>query len=72
MRRITIAVLATLITFALFLFLPQVSSTYVSKYWAVMVCGSGELQPDLEHLYNVLFVVWDSFTVLQIEPKKRK
>ena len=54
MRRITIAVLTTLITFALFLFLPQVSSTYVSRYWAVIVCGSGELQPDPEYLYSVL------------------
>lgn len=54
MRRITIAVLTTLITFALFLFLPQVSSTYVSRYWAVIVCGSNTFQPDPERLYNVL------------------
>jgi len=54
LRRVTIAVLTTLITFALFLFPPQVSSTYVSKYWAVIVCGSSEFQPDPERLYNVL------------------
>lgn len=54
MRRITAVVLTTLITFALFLFPPQASSTYVSKYWAVIVCGSSEFQPDPERLYSVL------------------
>ena len=54
MRRVAIAVLTTLITFALFLFLPQVSSTYIPRCWAVIVCGNNTFQPDPEHLYNVL------------------
>lgn len=54
MRRVATVILAITIMFAIFSFPLQVSSTYIPRCWAVIVCGTGELQPDPERLYSVL------------------